>query len=49
MSKKSSRGGDANHGNVSPEGMRKAELIGVIWIAFLLLFKFKIKPPEKDE
>jgi hypothetical protein len=29
--------------------MRKAVLIGVIGIAFLLFFKFKLKPPEKDE
>jgi hypothetical protein len=29
--------------------MRKVGLIDVIGIAFLLLFKFKLKPPEKDE
>jgi tetratricopeptide (TPR) repeat protein len=39
----------ALYGYASPEGMRKAGLIGVIGIAFLLLFKFKLKPPEKDE
>ena len=39
----------ALYGYASPEGMRKAGLIAVIGIAFLLLFKFKVKPPEKDE
>jgi tetratricopeptide (TPR) repeat protein len=39
----------ALYGYASPQGMRKAGLIGVIGIAFLLLFKFKLKPPEKDE
>ena len=39
----------ALYGYASPEGLRKAGLIAVIGIAFLLLFKFKIKPPEKDE
>jgi tetratricopeptide (TPR) repeat protein len=39
----------ALYGYASPEGMRKAGLIGVIAIAFLLLFKFKLKPPEKDD
>jgi tetratricopeptide (TPR) repeat protein len=39
----------ALYGYASPEGMRKAGLIGVIGIAFLLLFKFKLKPPEKDD
>ncbi len=37
------------YGYASPEKMRKAGLIGVIGIAFLLLFKFKLKPPEKDD
>ena len=39
----------ALYGYASPEGMRKAGLIAVIGIAFLLIFKFKLKPPEKDE
>lgn len=39
----------ALYGYASPEGMRKAGLFGVITIAFLLLFKFKLKPPEKDD
>jgi tetratricopeptide (TPR) repeat protein len=39
----------ALYGYASPEGMRKAGLIAVIGIVFLLLFKFKLKPPEKDE
>lgn len=39
----------ALYGYASPEGMRKAGLIAVIGIAFLLLFKFKLKPPEKDK
>ena len=39
----------ALYGYASPEGVRKAGLIAVIGIAFLLLFKFKIKPPEKND
>jgi len=39
----------ALYGYASPERMRKAGLIAVIGIAFLLLFKFKLKPPDKDE
>jgi tetratricopeptide (TPR) repeat protein len=39
----------ALYGYASPEGMRKTGLIAVIGIAFLLLFKFKLKPPDKDE
>ena len=39
----------ALYGYASPEGMRKTGLIAVIGIAFLLLFKFKLKPPEKDD
>jgi len=39
----------ALYGYASPQGMRKAGLIAVIGIAFLLLFKFKLKPPEKNE
>jgi tetratricopeptide (TPR) repeat protein len=39
----------ALYGYANPQSMRKAGLIGVIGIAFLLLFKFKLKPPEKDE
>ncbi len=39
----------ALYGYASPESMRKAGLIGVIGIAFLLIFKFKLKPPEKDD
>lgn len=38
----------ALYGYASPEGARKAGLIAVIGIAFLLLFKFKLKPPEKE-
>ena len=38
----------ALYGYANPQSMRKAGLIGVIGIAFLLLFKFKLKPPEKD-
>ncbi|MGB6012385.1 MAG: tetratricopeptide repeat protein [Desulfobacterales bacterium] len=37
------------YGYASPESMSKAGLIVVIGIAFLLLFKFKLKPPEKDD
>ena len=39
----------ALYGYANPESMRKAGLIGVIGIAFLLLFKFKLKPPNKDD
>jgi tetratricopeptide (TPR) repeat protein len=39
----------ALYGYANPESMRKAGLIGVIGIVFLLLFKFKLKPPEKDD
>jgi tetratricopeptide (TPR) repeat protein len=39
----------ALYGYASPEGMKKAGLIGIIGIVFLLLFKFKLKPPEKDD
>ena len=39
----------ALYGYASPEGMRKAGLIAVIGIAFLLLFKFKLKPPDKAD
>ena len=39
----------ALYGYANPESMRRAGLIGIIGIAFLLLFKFKIKPPEKDD
>jgi tetratricopeptide (TPR) repeat protein len=39
----------ALYGYANPESMRKAGLIGIIGIAFLLVFKFKLKPPEKDE
>lgn len=39
----------ALYGYASPENVRKAGLIGVIGIAFLLIFKFKLKPPEKDD
>jgi tetratricopeptide (TPR) repeat protein len=39
----------ALYGYASPEGVRKTGLIVVIGIAFLLLFKFKLKPPEKDD
>ena len=33
----------------NPDGMRKAGLIAIIGIAFVIIFKFKLKPPEKDE
>jgi len=39
----------ALYGYASPEGMRKAGLMGVIGIAFLLIFKFKLKPPDKND
>ena len=39
----------ALYGYANPQSMRKAGLIGVIGIAFLLLFKFKLKSPEKDD
>ncbi|MFC1826237.1 tetratricopeptide repeat protein, partial [Thermodesulfobacteriota bacterium] len=39
----------ALYGYANPESMSKAGLIGVIGIVFLLLFKFKLKPPEKDD
>ncbi len=39
----------ALYGYASPEGMRKAGLIGIIGIAFLLIFSMKLKPPEKDD
>ena len=39
----------ALYGYASPEGMRKAGLIGIIGIAFLLIFRMKLKPPEKDD
>jgi len=39
----------ALYGYANPESMKKAGLVGVIGIAFLLLFKFKLKPPEKDD
>ena len=39
----------ALYGYANPQSIRKTGLIGVIGIAFLLLFKFKLKPPEKDD
>ena len=39
----------ALYGYASPEGMRKAGLIGMIGIAFMLIFRMKLKPPEKDD
>jgi len=39
----------ALYGYANPESIRKTGLIGVIGIAFLLLFKFKLKPPKKDD
>jgi len=39
----------ALYGYASPEGMRNAGLIGIIGIAFLLIFRMKLKPPEKDD
>ena len=39
----------ALYGYANPKSMGKAGLIGIIAIAFLLLFKFKLKPPEKDD
>ncbi len=39
----------ALYGYANPNSIRKAGLIGFVGIAFLLIFKLKIKPPEKDE
>jgi len=39
----------ALYGYANPQRIRKIGLIGVIGIAFLLLFKFKLKPPKKDD
>lgn len=39
----------ALYGYASPESMRKAGLFGVIGIAFVLIFRFKFKPPEKNK
>ena len=39
----------ALYGYANPEGIRKTGLIAIIGIAFLLLFKFKLKPPKKDD
>ena len=39
----------ALYGYASPEGMRKAGLIAIIGIAFVLIFRLKLKPPEKDD
>ena len=39
----------ALYGYASPKGMRKAGLISIIGIAFLLIFRMKLKPPEKDD
>ncbi len=33
----------------NPKSMRKAGLIGIIGIAFLLIFKFTLKPPKRDD
>ena len=39
----------ALYGYANPKSMGKAGLIGIIGIAFVLLFKLKLKPPEKDD
>jgi tetratricopeptide (TPR) repeat protein len=39
----------ALYGYANPQSIGKTGLIGVIGIAFLLLFKFKLKPPKKDD
>jgi len=39
----------ALYGYANPQNIGKTGLIGVIGIAFLLLFKFKLKPPKKDD
>ena len=39
----------ALYGYANPESMRKAGLIGISGIGFLFLFKFKLKPPDKDD
>jgi hypothetical protein len=39
----------ALYGYASPESIRKAGLIFLIGIAFFLVFKIKLKPPEKDD
>jgi len=39
----------ALYGYANPNSMRKAGLVGVLGIAFLLIFKLKLKPPEKDK
>jgi len=35
--------------SASLEGTRKIGLILIIGIAFLFIFKLKLKPPEKDD
>lgn len=39
----------ALYGYANPEGMKKAGLIAIIGIAFVVIFGVKLKPPEKDE
>ena len=39
----------ALYGYARPEGMRRAGLIAIIGIAFVVIFSVKLKPPEKDE
>ncbi len=36
-------------GYADPEDMRRAGLIGMIGMAFVFIFGFKLKPPKKDE
>ena len=39
----------ALYGYANPEGMKKAGLVAIIGIAFVVIFGIKFKPPEKDE
>jgi tetratricopeptide (TPR) repeat protein len=39
----------ALYGYANPEGMKKAGLVAIIGIAFVIIFGVKLKPPEKDE
>lgn len=39
----------ALYGYANPEGMKKAGLMAIIGIAFVVIFGIKFKPPEKDE
>ena len=39
----------ALYGYANPEGMKKAGLVAIIGIAFVVIFGIKLKPPKKDE